>query len=136
MLIIGATLEELEYALAQATKRYEHNIRFKVCRHLKDRDGRPAFRVRLGYKNRWGRGVQEGPSWRATGSACWHVYGYFIGALPPEAEIHTTAGSESIVIKPGHPWRDWRVSDYVGREYASECCHCKRHEEAARNNYV
>jgi len=127
-LIIKATREELEQALAEINKRYEHNLTWNNFERLNGNGTR--FRVTLRVKDSHGKGAKLGHEDYRTGkarhtiSACWHVHGNFFEALlaiNPEIIIKTAGRT---VDKNGGNWQDWNIGSLMYPRYFSEACEC------------
>jgi hypothetical protein len=86
----------------------------------------PGVKVRPAYGFcAWGQSYEKGSKRRAA--ACWHVYGYFVDALPADCVIYTdvrTITGRPAQRKPGEPWYDFQAGPEAAPFLASECCEC------------
>lgn len=127
-MIIKASREELEQALAEINKRYGNNIVWNNFERLNGKGTR--FRVTLRVKDSHGKGAKLGHPNPRTGrqrhtiNACWHVHGYFFEALlaiNPQILIKTAGRT---VDKNGGNWEDWNIGSLMYPRYFSEACEC------------
>ena len=121
-MIIRATKQELEQALAKVNERYDNNITWNTFEQLNQSGTR--FRVTLRVKDSKGKGHKNGYSGRRTINACWHVHGYFFEALlaiNPDIVIKTAGRT---VDKNGGNWEDWNIGSLMCPRYFSEACEC------------
>jgi hypothetical protein len=68
----------------------------------------------------WGQ-LYDRPMKRIS-TACWHVHGYFMDALPSSAIIRI--GREATPHRPGDPWLDFDRGSQAFPFMASEACEC------------
>ena len=138
MIITGVSYQDLEWALVQVNKKYEHNIQWNQPPKALSRSG-TRWRLTLRCVSSKGPGHSVGrfkqyltgkPA-RRFASACWHVHGHFFDALLPPypPELHAVRTSTTIwarghIIHPGDDWEDYNVGSQMLRVYASESCEC------------
>ena len=121
-MIIKATREELEQALAEINKRYEHNLTWNNFERLNGNGTR--FRVTLRVKDSHEKGAKIGYSGRHTIYACWHVHGHFFEALLEINEDIVIKTAGRTVDKNGGNWEDWNIGSLMYPRYFSEACEC------------
>ena len=127
MLIIGASVGEIEEALRLTNDLFGNNVEFK--RFDADgvtRDNLPKYQVTLKVKDSYEPGhrmsVPRRGKRRHMVSACWHVHGEFMDALPEGTEIHVQWGG-GLTIYPGDRWNDINIGG-PRTYYMSEACEC------------
>lgn len=135
MIVSNVKFADLEKALAATNVKFKNNVRFKDGPRFigHTRSGADKYSLTLTVnRTRDDRqpGQKRGPiapgvvvhTGKIVAAACWHVHGYFMDALPPEASIRI--GREKEPHKPGDPWQDYTVGFQVFPLYASEACNC------------
>ena len=122
MYIVGATLDDINNALAKTNEQYNNNICYNHFPELvcTTREGKPKYRLTLRVKNSKGEGARRGYTGRRLISACWHVHGTFFDNLPPTTTIITAGGT----THPGTEWQDRNIGSILHPLFFSEACDC------------
>lgn len=132
MLIKYVSKEDIENALATVNEKYDGNV---ILNRFDRADSRTfqSWNVTLKVASSKGKGARRGFSGKRMASACWHVYGEFMDALPDSAVIVTQGvigyrmGREQIGRvnrSPGDAWEDWNIGSIYSPLYYSEACDC------------
>ena len=127
-MIIKATREELEKALAMVNERYDNNVTWNDFERLNGSGTR--FRITLRVKDSHGKGGKLGHEnprngrQRHTINACWHVHGHFFEALLEINEDIVIKTAGRTVDKNGGNWHDWNIGSLMYPRYFSEACEC------------
>jgi hypothetical protein len=134
MKIKNVTRADLDTALAKINETYGDNIEFNNITPTNNK--KTAWSVTLRAKSSRGAGARRAlNNKRHTVSACWHVHGIFLDALPADARFYTMeiVGShpngadktELVWRSPGDAWVDPVVGSlWTGLNYFSELCNC------------
>lgn len=119
MKIFNVSLEDLDHALTATNEQFGNNIRFDSLRSNERGD---RWLVTLTVNSSFGPGGRVSPNGRRIAAACWHAYGTFLDALPPNARYYMSITREW--RKPGDPWVDWNIGSVVNPIMYSEDCDC------------
>ena len=132
MLIKHVTRADLENALAAVNTLFGDNVKFNRCDVANNNGDR--WNVTLKVESSRGPGARRSHTGRRMASACWHVYGEFMDALPTGARINAPVvvgydrwGREKIAHRdrsPGDEWQDWNIGSIMSPLYYSEACEC------------
>lgn len=127
MKIKGVNRQQLEDALTVVNDKYEGNIGWKRIEALNRAGTRWTVTIRCHSSKAPGHSISYnqvlyGGNPRRLTSACWHVHGTFLDALPVGIEIRTRGQ----VTYSGAEWEDFNVGSVMFPRYASESCECER----------
>lgn len=128
-MIIYATKEAILHALEIVSGEYSGNIKFNREERVgTDRLGVPKWAITLRCVSSKAPGHRLSPKHfyapmkqRRLISACWHVHGHFLDALPKGTKII----SKKQVLYVPMPWNDWNVGSLRYPQYISELCECE-----------
>lgn len=124
MIIKNATREQVDKALATVAALYGDNIIYNRCDPANQRGDRWIVTLRCKSSKEPGHRLAAYSPWaksqRRLVSACWHVHGEFMDALPASASITTSRTTKFV----GDDWEDFNIGSIVYPTYASEACEC------------
>ena len=125
MQVRNVTSEDLSEALDKTNEGFEGNVQFRRCEHAgMTRQGTDKFTVTLTVFDSSAPGSRRSPTGRKIASACWHVYGTFMDALPEVAKI-VSAYPTRHISSPGDTWVDWPIRAGGYHIYMSDACECQ-----------
>jgi len=122
MRIVGATKVEIENALNIVNEMFEDNITFKSFTSANQKG--TTWNVSLRAVKSDGPGARLAYSGRRSISACWHVHGYFMDALPSDCKIYSGLYGKSC-RHPGEPWQEQRIGSQFMSISMSDLCECE-----------
>ena len=140
MKIKNVSYNELVAAIEAVNAKFENNVVFKKIEpttRLGDRSRvewnteRRSWTVTLTVVDSRKPGGRLSPSGRRIPAACWHVYGEFLDALPPDSQylgkrISGYDHHREILVNewksPGDAWVDWNIGSVYQPLYYSEAC--------------
>lgn len=121
MLVRNVEYLDLHAALDAVNEKYKGNVQFnRIDRKSTSRGGGYTYAITLRVKSSKGPGARRSWGGRRLVSACWHVHGMFIDALPEHATIITAHGT----VHPGDRWIDKNVGSQYKPAFMSELCDC------------
>ncbi len=129
-MIVQATREECDKALAKVNERFDGNIIYRRCDPISSN----RLRLTLTVKQSKGPGGRLSVTYMIFGpakgspkhlkSACWHVHGYFFDQLFKINPYAVVQAMGKIITKDHGNWEDSNIGSVMHPVYYSDACEC------------